>query len=103
MVAPASMGANSRAIAKASFDPSSRVPLSMAKRSSSSGTESMDQNTSSGPNWPTNSADVSRAPVRSSARSFKEGMQLAGYHVPKEAAYNVTIVQSAMLRSYRGL
>jgi len=32
----------------------------------------MDQNASSGPNRPTNSADVSRAPVRSSARSFKK-------------------------------
>jgi len=61
------------------------------------------RNTSSGTELADEFGDVSRAPVRSSARSFKEGMQLAGYHVPKEAAYNVTIVQSRCLRSYRGL
>src|ERR1700704_1104746 len=36
--------------------------------------EAADHNTSSGPNSPTNSAAVSSAPVRSSARSFREGM-----------------------------
>src|SRR5579872_359793 len=75
MVAPASLGASSRTMANAASAPSSRVPLSMEKLCRPGAIDGADQNTSSGPNPPTSSAEVSSAPVRSSARSLKEGMQ----------------------------
>src|SRR5262249_10124406 len=72
MPAPSSWGAILRAIANASSGPSSRVPLSMAKLVSPEPGDAADHITSSGPNAPTNSADVSSAPVRSSASSLSD-------------------------------
>src|SRR5579862_1463002 len=74
MSASASLGARSRTMAKACSDECSRVPLSMAKLAPSGVIDDADQQTSSGPNRPTSSADVSSAPVRSSARSLNEGI-----------------------------
>src|SRR6516162_1454472 len=79
MVAPSSKGASSRTIANASSAPHSRVPLSSEKQSWPAGIAAADQTTLNGPNKPTSSADVSRAPVKSSARSLMEGMRPTDY------------------------
>src|ERR1700730_15031945 len=62
-------------MAKASSAARSRVPLSIEKLGWAGAIDEIDQHPSSGPNWPTSSADVSSAPVRSSARSLNEDMR----------------------------
>src|SRR5215472_5044979 len=75
MPALPSSGAISPTFANASCSLLSRVPLSIAKLCRPGG--AADHTKSSGPTTPTSSADVSSAPVRSSARSFSDGMRSA--------------------------
>jgi hypothetical protein len=64
-------------MAKASSAGRSRVPLSIEKLDCVGARDESDQLTSKGPNLPTSSAEVSSAPVKSSARSLKEDIQSA--------------------------
>src|SRR5215831_14302156 len=76
MPAPLSMDASFVALANASPRSSSRVPLSIARLSFKFGIDVSGQTTVIAPNIPVNSAEVSSAPVKSSANNLSIGMSL---------------------------